>query len=133
MQLVDRPDEDDDDFPSYRSRDRLLGMIVEEAANEIYVFELETRALILVNKKARRNVGYMQNEICTMAIDDLLDPVDVRHLNEALKELESGAESVTVRAHHQRRDGTRYAVESCIKMGRLDDRLIAFSLTTDQT
>jgi PAS domain S-box-containing protein len=139
MQLVARLDEDEDESelsllrPSYRSRDRLLGMIVEEAANEIYVFELETRALILVNKKARRNVGYMQNEICTMAIDDLLDSVDVRHLNEALRELEGGAESVTVRGHHKRRDGSSYAVESCIKMGRLDDRLIAFSLTTDQT
>src|SRR5690606_20498645 len=63
----------------------------------------------------------------------LLDPVDVRHLNEALKELESGAESVTVRGHHKRRDGTHYAVESCLKMGRLNDRPIAFSLTTDQT
>lgn len=139
MQLVTRSDDDEDESelsllrPSYRSRDRLLGMIVEEAANEIYVFELETRALILVNKKARRNVGYMQSEICTMAIDDLLSSGDVRNLNEALRELEGGAESVTVRGHHKRRDGTTYAVESCIKMGRLDDRLIAFSLTTDQT
>ena len=137
MELVESPDEDESDLsplrPSYRSRDRLLGMIVEEAANEIYVFDLETRALMLVNKKARRNVGYMQNEICTMAIDDLLDPVDVRQLNKALKDLAGGVESITMRGHHKRRDGTAYAVESCIKMGRLDGRLIAFALTTDQT
>lgn len=137
LELVESPDEDDSELsplrPSYRSRDRLLGMIVEEAANEIYVFDLETRALLLVNKKARRNVGYMQNEICTMSIDDLLEPADVQQLNEAMQELSGGAESVIVRGHHKRRDGTFYAVESCIKMGRLDGRLIAFSLTNDQT
>lgn len=137
LELLDSLDEESSDLsplrPSYRSRDRLLGMIVEEAANEIYVFDLETRALMLVNKKARRNVGYMQNEICTMAIDDLLDSGDVRQLNEALKDLAGGAESVTLRGHHKRRDGSAYAVESCIKIGRLDGRLIAFALTTDQT
>ncbi len=137
LELLDGLDDESSDLsplrPSYRSRDRLLGMIVEEAANEIYVFDLETRALVLVNKKARRNVGYMQNEICTMAIDDLLNSGDVRQLNEALKELAGGAESVTLRAHHQRRDGSSYAVESCIKIGRLDGHLIAFALTTDQT
>lgn len=137
LELVESPDEDDSELsplrPSYRSRDRLLGMIVEEAANEIYVFDLETRALLLVNKKARRNVGYMQNEICTMLIDDLLEPVDIRQLNDALKDLAAGAESATMRAHHKRREGSLYAIESCIKIGRLDGRNIAFALASDQT
>jgi PAS domain S-box-containing protein len=137
LELLDSLNEESSDLsplrPSYRSRDRLLGMIVEEAANEIYVFDMETHALLLVNKKARRNVGYMQNEICTMAIDDLMDSADVRQLNDALKEIVGGAESVLLRCHHKRRDGSFYPVESCITIGHLDGRLIAFSLTTDKT
>ena len=43
-----------------------LGRILEESLNEIYIFDTETLRFVLVNKGARKNLGYSMEELSSL-------------------------------------------------------------------
>ena len=89
-----------------------LGRIVEDSVNEIYVFDSSTLRFLQVNRGARENLGYSEEELLHMT------PLDIkpRFTRESFEELirplrESRRQQVVFQTTHRRKDGSLYDVE----------------------
>lgn len=108
-----------------------LGRIVEEARNEILVFDRDSLEILMANRGARNNLGYTKDEIRGMAmfqVQPTLTPEGGRALAKALYEDDEGV--VTVNAIHHRKDGSVYPLEIQFQKGLLDGRstIVAFGV-----
>ena len=103
--------------------------IVENSINEIYVSNKETMHFIYVNKSARENLGYKQEELLSMLPQDIdknthID--EIERIREFVMSNSGGVYSFETR--HQRKDGTFYDIELKVEnmqIGSDDSILIA--------
>jgi PAS domain S-box-containing protein len=89
-----------------------LGRILEESRNEIFVFDDRTLKFRLVNREARKNLGFSLEELQEMT------PVDIKpeFTAEAFAEMvepvrQSSGETLSFRTTHRRKDGSEYHVD----------------------
>ena len=86
--------------------------IFENSLNEIFVFDANTYKFIKVNRGARENIGYTQNELNHLTPLDIKPELSIQQFNALLEPLRSGAEEIirfdTV---HLRKNGTLYYIE----------------------
>lgn len=109
----------------------LFATIVEEAFSEIIVFDVLTLQVLLVNARARRNLGYSASDIPNMVIDDIKPGQNVR---EAARSLMTGATPRSVsRGKHRRKDGSTYPVEEYSQIVSFGGRPLVFQTIVDQT
>jgi len=89
-----------------------LGRIIEQASEDIYLFDAETGRYIQVNRGACDNLGYLQAAVTNLTVLDILPAFTRERLNELLRPLVEGRdEQVTVRTFTQRRNGSTYEVD----------------------
>lgn len=101
------------------ARAALLGRIVEESLNEIYVFDAADLRFIEVNRGARENLGYGIEELSGLTPLDLKPDLDAPAFEEIIRPLREGqSEIVRFRTRHRRRDGSLYPVE--VKLQLMD-------------
>lgn len=100
------------ELKSIRDRLSLMGNVLDESSNEIYLFDAETLRFVQVNRGGRENLGYTAEEL------SLLTPVDLKpeYTYESFKRLvapllsgEKGLISFTT--VHRRKDGSEYPVD----------------------
>lgn len=81
--------------------------LFENSLNEIYIFHPETLKFIAVNRGARENLGYSQEELNEMTPLDLKPDFDLQSLRELLAPLSEGKqERIIFNTVHRRKDGS---------------------------
>lgn len=90
----------------------LFGQIIENALNEIYVFEVETLLFTQVNKGARENIGYSLAELQHLTPVDIKPEFTLEKFKKAIHPLKNDEVEILVfETWHQRKDGSKYPVE----------------------
>ena len=103
--------EDISELAKAQSMNQRLARIVEDAINEIYVFDAETLRFTQVNKSACTNLGYSLEEL------QELTPLDIKpdHTRETFEAIVSALRTgekahVQFETVHKRKDGSLYNV-----------------------
>ncbi len=108
-----------------------LGRILEEAGNEVLIFERNTGAVVLLSRGARTSLGLDSGETPT-SVDEIapsLGPEGLARLGSELEEL--GGAPLRVRSTYRRADGETYPVEVEYLEGRLDDTPVIVGFAVD--
>lgn len=96
-----------------------LGRLLDEASQEILVFDAQTLYFTEVNQGARRNLGYSADDLARMSLPDIAIGLDREALEAMLEPLRAGEqESLVWQAQHRCADGSDYAVRFKIQYSR---------------
>lgn len=125
------------DISSVKRREdtlRSLGEIIEQSVNEIYVFDIDTLRFKRVNRGARQNLGYSNEELQQLTPIDLKPEFTRKRFIELLQPLKNGtAERVAFSTVHKRKDGTLYPVDVFIHRGSYDGSPCFVAIILDST
>ena len=114
------------------SRALLLGRIVEESLNEIYVFDATDLHFIEVNRGARENLGYSIADLAGLTPVDIKPDLDAEAFAAIIRPLREGTEEIVrFRTRHRRRDGTDYPVD--VKLQLIEGERPVFVAIIDDT
>ena len=114
-------DTDLDPQGQYKIKNKLesLGVIVEDALHEIYIFDSDNFYFMYANKAGQDNLGYSIEEMKSMT------PLDIKpeHTMESFLEIcepliNDSVEYLLFNTRHQRKDGSEYIAE--IRLQKLD-------------
>ncbi|MEW6210286.1 MAG: PAS domain S-box protein [Acidobacteriota bacterium] len=111
-----------------------FGRILDQSVNEIYIFDATTYHFLQVNRGARENLGYTEEEFSTLTPMDLMPEFDRASFDELAARLRAGQrEMAMITTVHRRRDGTTYPVEINIQISRLETPAVMVSIVRDIT
>lgn len=101
----------------------IYGNAMEQALNEIYIFNAETFKFIIVNKGGRENTGYSIEELRNMTPVDLNSEFTEEQLRRLIEPLVDGEEDITqFYTDFMRKNGSVYPVEVHLSVNR-DEKL----------
>ncbi|MFP4623490.1 MAG: PAS domain S-box protein [Gemmatimonadota bacterium] len=125
---------DESERRTAQNRVELLGRILDESLNEIYMFDPDTLCFVQVNRGGRENLGYEMDELRGMTPLDL-KPEFTRERFAALVEPVRAGEQQGVRFEtvHQRKDGSTYPVEVNLQLSRGGERPLFVAVILDIT
>jgi two-component system, cell cycle sensor histidine kinase and response regulator CckA len=109
--------------------DRRARVIFDAHPQPMWIFDVDTLAILAVNEAAVHHYGWTHEEFGDMTIMDLLAPEDLTPL--AVDQAPLRGE--VARAHHQRRDGSLVDMEIVSHELELDGRRARLVLATDTT
>lgn len=113
---------------------RQLGLIVEDAASEIYIFSVTDFNFLLVNRGARENLGYSFEELSNLTPWDLKPELSEAQFREKVRPLlDSDSGDLVFETVHQRKDGSLYDVSVHLQLLRQDEERIFFAAIRDIT
>ena len=111
-----------------------LGLIVEDAASEIFLFSATTFKFLLVNRGARENLGYGFEELRDLTPWDIKPELNEHQFKEKVRPLlESGSGDIVFETVHQRKDGSLYDVSVHLQLIPQDEDSIFFAAIRDVT
>jgi|GEM_PF-1831268 len=112
----------------------MLGQIIENSLNEIYIFAIDTLLFTQANKGARENTGYSLKELQQLTPADLVPEFTLERLNKALQPLRDNETAILVKeTTYHRKDGTEYPVEIHIQKTRTQDKQSFVAIIIDIT
>jgi PAS domain S-box-containing protein len=112
----------------------ILGQIVDDSLNEVYLFEIETLRFTQVNKGARKNLGYSLQELQQLALVDITPEHTRQTFTKIVKPLKDDElESLVFETWHQRKDGTQYPVEVFLQKAIAPDVQLYIAIIMDIT
>ncbi len=106
--------------------------IIEESLNEIYIIDAASKQLLLVNKGARRKLGYTLQEMKSMQHLKILLNYDEQKYDSFLSRVDT-QQQVVFDAKHLRKDGSSYPVEIHLQKSRLGLRPAYIAIALDIT
>ncbi len=107
--------------------------LVQQSSEMLFLHDLEGR-IVEFNRAAKKNTGYGQKELATMAVFDI-DP-DAKNREDQKKYWEAlsvNDEPVYFEARHRKKDGTIYPAEIVISKILLEDQKYILALARDIT
>ncbi len=111
-----------------------LGRIIEASVNEVYAFSEDTLKFNLVNRGARRNLGYSMEELVRLTAVDLKPEFTLDQFRQKIKPLSDGElEILDFETIHQRKDGTTYPVEIRLQYTGSEDPPLFLAIVQDIT
>jgi len=111
-----------------------LGKILDQSANEIFVFAVDTLKFIQANKGACENLGYGEDELRSMTPADIKPEYDEDQFRQLLRPLLNGKKnSLQFQTLHQRKDGTTYPVEVRLQLSRIGEASMFVAIIMDIT
>ncbi|MBA3853984.1 MAG: hypothetical protein C0503_06185 [Gemmatimonas sp.] len=118
-----------------RKRENLterFGRILDESANEIFVFDARTRRLLQANRGAREGLGHDPDSIRDLALDALLSGTTAERLDALVRDLRShSAPRVHLSAWLRRRDGSLRATELTLQSATDEDAELIIVVAED--
>ncbi len=96
-----------------RDREERLRVLFEQAADAIYVSELDGR-LIQVNQEACRSTGYTERELLGLNVTDIDAETGTFEEQRSFFESLSSDSTTRIESLHQRKDGSAFPVETTI-------------------
>lgn len=97
------------------SREHKYRLLVEDASDAIAIFELKSGRILEANRALTETLGYSRDELLTMTVHDLLDPVDLARFPLRARDLHGG-ETVRMTRLALTRTGSSVSVEAATKM-----------------
>ncbi|MHB1528760.1 MAG: putative bifunctional diguanylate cyclase/phosphodiesterase [Acidiferrobacteraceae bacterium] len=111
-----------------------LGRILDDSANEIYVFDADSLRLIQVNRGTRQNLGYTLEELKALTPLDLKPEFTPRSFEALLAPLRRGETQLLVfETVHKRKDGSQYPVEVRLQLSRSESPPVFVAIIQDIT
>lgn len=98
-----------------------MGHILEHSWNEIYTFNGDTLHFIEASEGACQNLGYSMDELRQITPVDLKPDFTSEQFEALIGPLRRGEEQTTTfESEHQRKDGSRYAVEVRLQLSSIE-------------
>ena len=111
-----------------------LGRIIEDSVNEVFAFDAETLKFILVNRGARRNLGYSFKELQSLTPVDIKPEYTRQQFERLIEPLRRGElERLNFQTVHQRQDGTTYDVDIRLQLSRAEAVPVFVAIVEDIT
>lgn len=111
-----------------------LGRVVESSVNEVYVFDSQSFKFILVNKGARKNLGYSIDELRELTPVDIKPMFTDEEFSELVSPLRNGSEeTVSFETVHCRKDGSTYPVSVHLQLSTSESPPVFFAIIEDVT
>lgn len=114
---------------SSENRLKMLGTIVDNSFNEIYVFDADSFKFTYLNKQAHKNLGYDLNEIVHLHPWDIKPQYSEEDFKKYLQEKTAGI----LEAIHKRKDGTEYFIEAKVQKMILENGSHYVAIISDVT
>lgn len=109
-----------------------LGRLLDSAMEEIYVFDAQSLYFVEVNRGARRNLGYRQEQLMRMTPLTMSAHLDEAEFLDNLSRLRGGdAEHLSYRCSHRRADGSEYPVEVRLSFSRDEEPPVFIAIAAD--
>jgi diguanylate cyclase (GGDEF)-like protein/PAS domain S-box-containing protein len=102
-----------------QAQDRIahFGRLLDDSINEIYVFDATTLQFIYVNRGARENLGYSEQELAGFTPIDIKPEFSQSQFEDILAPLRCGEKQrITFETTHRRKDGSEYPVEVYLQL-----------------
>ncbi|MEW6661354.1 MAG: GGDEF domain-containing response regulator [Bacillota bacterium] len=113
---------------------RMFERLFENSLDELYIFHPETLKFVAVNSSARKNLGYIPEELNTMTPLDLKPEFDPESFQRLLGQLLSGEkDQVLFSTVHRRKDGSLYPVEINLQLFDYEKEKLCLALVVDLT
>lgn len=111
-----------------------LGRVLDESANEIYLFREDDLRFVSVNGGAMRSLGYSMDELLALTPLDIKPNFTAEGFARLLAPLRSGQRAnLTFETVHRRKDGTTYPVEVRLNLSRTEDPPLFIAVILDIT
>ncbi|WP_042835472.1 GGDEF domain-containing response regulator [Thermoanaerobacter ethanolicus] len=108
--------------------------LFEDSLNEIYIFHPQTLKFIAVNRGARENLGYSQEELKEKTLLDLTPDFTLQSFKELLEPLLRGQQKQLIfDTMHRRKDGSLYPAEIHLELMEFDKEKVYTALVIDIT
>lgn len=109
-----------------------LGRLLDNALEEIYIFDAQSLHLLEVNRGARRNLGYAQEQLAGMSLLSFSGGLDEDTFHGYLARLRGGeTEHLVYRCTHRRSDGSEYPVEVRLNFSREEEPPVYMAIAVD--
>lgn len=111
-----------------------LGRLLDQASDEIYIFDAQTLYFQDVNAGARRNLGLSPEELARMTLSNIATDLDPATLEGYLVKLRGGdIDHLQYHARHRRADGSNYPVEVRLSFSRDEEPPVFIAMAQDIT
>lgn len=111
-----------------------FGRILDQSANEIYIFEAEMLTFRHVNQGARVNLDYYMDDLAAMTPIDLMPDFDRDTFTSLVEPLRNGElNQLLFNTVHQRKDGSTYPVEVTLQYFSAERPPVFVSVVQDIT
>ncbi|MCF6148210.1 MAG: PAS domain S-box protein [Candidatus Kuenenia sp.] len=111
-----------------------FAQVVENSLSEIYLFDVKTLTFIMVNKRARKNLGYSLHEISQLTLVDLAQEFTPELFEIITIPLRTGQKKeIQYSTVHRRKDGTLYNVEVNLHLSLYRRSLAFLAIMLDAT
>jgi PAS domain S-box-containing protein len=122
------------DLRQAEERERVFAQVLEEARNEIYLFDAETLRFERVNRGARENLGYSMEEMRELTPVDLKPEYTMEQFSALVEPLRRGQRDVLqFETVHRRKDGTLYPADVHLQLSTAGKRPLFVALIFDVT
>ncbi len=109
-----------------------LGRLLDNASEEVYIFDALSLLFLDVNRGARRNLGYRAEQLPRMTPLDISDELSEDSLHHFLASLRNGErDHLVYRCRHRRADGSSYPVEVRLNFSREEEPPVFMAIATD--
>ena len=110
-----------------------FGRILDDSLQEIYIFDQETMNFMQVNRGARENIGYSEEELRQLTPEDLYPETGARFQNLLMPLLDGSQTRVQYVTTHRRKDGTTYPVDVYLQKASFGERSVMVAIALDIT
>ena len=113
--------------------DDLIGMLAT-SLNEIYIFDQDSLRFLHVNRGARENLGYTEDELAELTVLDLKPTMTPREFKDLVQPLISEETNKLIfETVHRRKDGTDYPVEVHLQRTIFANKPALYAIVIDTT
>lgn len=117
-----------------RDRLTLIGNILDDSLNEIYIFDATTLRFTQVNRGGRENLGYSTEEFMSLTPVDLKPKCNEESFRALVAPLLSGEKDIVrFETIHRRKDSTEYPVEVHIHLSHVVSPPVFVAIIIDIT
>jgi PAS domain S-box-containing protein len=109
-----------------------LGRVVEDALNELYLFDPVSWRIVSANRSARRNLGYTQAELRMLTVVDINPAMTWQKQSDLTAQIQREA-VISCRGVHRRKNGSAYPVDVQLQSGSFDDNPVIVVSALDVT
>ena len=109
-----------------------FGRILDDSLNEIYIFDAGTLKFVKLNRGAKENIGYSENESYELTPLDIKPEFTFQTFTEKIKPLREGIKNkISFTTIHKRKNGSTYPVEVSLQLTVFNEKPVFIAIISD--